>query len=139
MKELSHIGYSAGHPWYYFLGGAVPKLKEIKASVYVDGYEGCLADDIKATARKAEPQRTHAINAMRHKLIDDLHRDISIYRRCVRELSRYRLEHSEASGTCCAEIHTSMSLKHNHIYNGFANLKTLEALPAQQMDLFLPE
>ena len=34
MKELSHKGYSAGHPWYYFLGGAVPTIKEIKAKSY---------------------------------------------------------------------------------------------------------
>jgi len=136
MKELSHQGYSAGHPWYYFLGGAVPKLKEIRASVNVDRYEGYLASDIKAIASKAEPQRTRAINAMRHKLNDDLKRDISIYRRLVRELQQYRTEHPEATGACCAEIHTSMSLKHNHIYNGFANLKTLASLPEQQLELF---
>ncbi|GLO68619.1 hypothetical protein MACH17_01360 [Phaeobacter inhibens] len=136
MRELSHHGYSAGHPWYYFLGGAVPKLKEIKDSVYVDNYEGYLATDIKAIAKKPEPQRTRAINDLRRRLFDDLRRDISMYRRCVLELRRYRLQNPEAAGACCAEIHTSMSLKHNHIYNGFANLRTLDALPEQQLDLF---
>jgi len=137
MVELSDQGYSAGHPWYYFLGGAVPKLKDIRASVVADGYEGYLVADIKAIGRKSEPQRTRAINAMRVKLVDDLTRDISVYRRCVRELRRYRFEHPEPNGASCDEIHTSMSLKFNHIYNGFANLKTLEALPEHQLDLFI--
>lgn len=114
----------------------MPKLKEIKEAVNADAYEGYLSEDIKAIARKPEPQRTRAINAMRSKLIADLGRDVSIYRRCVRELQRYRCDLPASSGTCCAEIHTSMSLKHNHIYNGFANLKTLEALPEQQLELF---
>lgn len=136
MEKLSYQGYGAGHPWYYFLGGRVPKLKDIKNSVHSDGYEGYLADEIKALGRKHEPQRTRAINAMRSKLIDDLRRDISIYRRCVRELRQYRQEHPERKCATCAEIHTSMSLKHNHIYNGFANLRTLKMLPEQQLDLF---
>lgn len=136
MTKLSHKGYSAGHPWYYFLGGAALKLKEIKASVDSDGYEGYLAEDIKAIAGKSEPQRTRAIGQMRRKLMDDIQQDILIYRRCVRELRQYRYQNPQAKGGCCAEIHTSMSLKHNHIYNGFANLKTLDALPEQQLDLF---
>lgn len=136
MTELSHNGYSAGHPWYYFLGGAVPKLKDIKKAVYASGYEGYLAKDIEAIAGKPEPQRTRAINAMRCKLVADLSRDVSIYRHCVRELRNYRREHPASNDASCAEIHTSMSLKHNHIYNGFANLKTLDSLPEQQLDLF---
>lgn len=136
MSELKHEGYSAGHPWYYYLGGAVPKLKEIKASVHASGYEGYLADDIKAIAQKDEPQRAQAIKAMRDKLLDDLRRDISVYREGVRELRQFRREHPKPEGGSSADIHTSMSLKHNHIYNGFANLKTLHALPEQQLDLF---
>ncbi|AEI93094.1 hypothetical protein [Roseobacter litoralis] len=136
MTQLSHQRYSAGHPWYYFLGGAVPKLKDIRDSILSDNYEGYLAADIKAIGRRSEPQRTRAIHAMRSKLIADLKRDVSIYRRCVRELRKYRRNHPAPNGACCADIHTSMSLKHNHIYNGFANLKTLDGLPAQQLDLF---
>ena len=136
MTKLSHKGYSAGHPWYYFLGGAVLKIKDIKEAVYASGYEGYLAEDIKNIARKPEPQHTRAINAMRCKLIDDLKRDVSTYRRCVRELRIHRLQNPELIGQCCAEIHTSMSLKHNHIYNGFANLRAVDALPAQRFELF---
>lgn len=136
MTKLSHKGYSAGHPWYYFLGGAVPKLKDIKEAVYAGGYEGYLADDIKAIAKKPEPQRSRAIREMRQNLIDNLRRDISMYRRCVRKLRQHRATNTKAVEASCAEVHTSMSLKHNHIYNGFANLKTLDVLPEQQLDLF---
>lgn len=136
MTKLSHQGYSVGHPWYYFLGGDVPKLKEIKASACASGYEGYLADEIKSLATKAEPQRTRAVKKMREKLIADLHEDISIFRSCVRELRRYREENPEPVSSSSAENHMSMSLKHNHIYNGFANLKTLDALPEQQLELF---
>ncbi|MEL6170523.1 MAG: hypothetical protein AAFR02_00720 [Pseudomonadota bacterium] len=136
MTKLSNQGYSAGHPWYYFLGGEVLSVKAIKKEAQSDDYGGYLFDRIEAIGRKAEPQRTHSIGEMREKLHADLSRDISIYRRCVCELRQYRKDNPEPLGSCCAEIHTSMSLKHNHIYNGFANLKTLEALPEQQLDLF---
>lgn len=136
MSELKHKGYNAGHPWYYFLGGAVPTSKEIRADAHASGYKGYLADDIQAIGRKSEPQRTQAINAMRERILDALKRDISVFRRCVRELRQHRRNHPEPDGRACAEIHTSMSLKHSHIYNGFANLKTLDDLPDQQLDLF---
>jgi hypothetical protein len=35
-----------------------------------------------------------------------------------------------------ADIHMSMSLKHNHIYNQFAHLLTLDELLGRQRDLF---
>lgn len=136
MSELSHKGYSAGHPWYYFLGGAVPTLKEIRADAHANDCKGYLVDDIQAIGLKSEPQRTQAINAMRKKILDALKRDISVFRRCVRELRQYRINHPKPVGRACAEIHTSMSLKNNHIYNGFATLKTLDELPDQQLDLF---
>jgi len=36
----------------------------------------------------------------------------------------------------CDDIHVSMSLKHAHIYNGFAHLNTLDNLPNRQCDFF---
>lgn len=114
----------------------MPTLKEIRANAYASDYKGYLADDIQAIGRKSEPQRTQCINALRKKVLDALNRDISVFRRCVRELRQYRRNHPEPVGRACAEIHTSMSLKHSHIYNGFANLKTLDELPDQQVDLF---
>lgn len=136
MKNLSHHGYSAGHPWYYLLGGTVPTLKEIRDEAIASGYKGYLAADIEAIGRKQEPQRSAAIKAIRQKLEDDLRKDISKYRECARELRTNRESDAGAKQPICSDIHTAISLKRNHIYNGFANLKTLGALPEQQLDLF---
>lgn len=140
MSILTHCGYSAGHPWFYFLGGAVLPFKAIRADVQKSDYGGYLAGDIETISRKREPQRSTAIKAMRQKIEADLRKDISIYRQCARELSAYRSNGDVGKElAACADIHVSMSLKFNHIYNGFANLMTLEVLPKQQMDLFPPE
>lgn len=137
MNILTHRGYSAGHPWFYFLGGAVLPFKAIRADVLKSDYGGYLAGDIEIIGRKQEPQRSAAIIAMRQKIEAGLRKDISIYRQCARELSAYRLNGDVGKElAACADIHVSMSLKFSHIYNGFANLKTLEALPEQQLDMF---
>jgi len=36
----------------------------------------------------------------------------------------------------CADVHTNLSLKFAHIYNGFTHLNFLDDLPSQQGDLF---
>ena len=36
----------------------------------------------------------------------------------------------------CNDIHTALSLKHNHLVNNFAHLITLDELLTKQMDLF---
>ncbi|MEO9827647.1 MAG: hypothetical protein ABJF50_24895 [Paracoccaceae bacterium] len=136
MTKLSHHSYGAGHPWYYLLGGTVPTLKEIREEAHASGYKGYLAADIEAIGRKQEPQRSAATKTKRQKLEDELRKDISRYRECARELRTHRVADSDVKQPACSDIHTAISLKHNHIYNGFANLKTLESLPEQQLDLF---
>jgi hypothetical protein len=134
-KEL--FGYSPGHPWYYVLGGPRLTLKQIKAYAGSRDYRGYMAEDIDRAAARPEPQRSAALREIREKVIEDLTRDVAIYRRCVRELAQYRkaTEITEAEPVC-ASIHTSMSLKFCHIQNCFAHLKALDELPAQQMELF---
>ena len=131
-------GYSAGHPWYYFLGGKVPTLKQIRATAHArgDDYRGYRADEIDKAHLRAEPMRTNDLCKIRDEVLGGLCADISRYREVVRELHAYRAQHQyDESSMSCDGVHTSMSLKLAHIYNGFAHLKTLDALPIQS-DLF---
>ncbi|MGH1330676.1 MAG: hypothetical protein ACRBBK_07325 [Paracoccaceae bacterium] len=133
-KPTCH-GYNAGHPWYYVLGGAVVPVTAIRTEVLRGEYEGYLAGDIHVLRGKPEPQRTQAIDKMRAQIVSDLRNDLSRYRECARELRQYRVSVAKDAQPICDDIHVSLSLKHNHIYNGLANLRTLDALP-KQGDLF---
>ena len=129
--------YGAGHPWYYLLGGAVLTPKQIKASVIRSGYKGYLGEDIAAADRKPEPQRSQALKRFRARALEELRRDIRDYRRRALELHRYRTANSIPDRpTCCADIHTNISLKHNHLVNDFAHLVAIDALLEVQGDLF---
>jgi hypothetical protein len=136
-KTVSHASYNAGHPWYYLLGGRVLSPKQIKASVERSLYQGYLADYIASADKKSEPHRSKALRDLRAGAAHQLRRDLSGYRRRVLELHRYRATSPLTEPpTCCAEIHTNISLKHNHLYNDFAHLITIDALLSMQTDLF---
>jgi hypothetical protein len=135
---FTHCGYGAGHPWFYFLGGPVLTPKEIREEVRRSGYRGYLADDICKADRKPEPQRSKALRELRAEMRRMLRADISRYREVARALHAYRRQqaHVTERPVSSADIHMSMSLKHNHIYNQFAHLLTLDELLGRQRDLF---
>ena len=58
------------------------------------------------------------------------------YRQVALELRRYRKTTTEICDPICKDIHTSMSLKYNHIFNEFANLKYIRQSLSYQPDLF---
>ena len=85
----------------------------------------------------AEPKRSTVLRGMRDKFRADLARDLSRYRECVRELRRTDWELPDGSkAMSCGEIHTALSLKHNHMVNNFGHLIYLDELLSKQMDLF---
>ena len=126
FERMTCGGYHAGHPWYYLLGGVVPTPKQIRNEVVGSGYRGYMAEDIDIAAKRAEPKRSEALrNKIRAKVLDGLRSDISRYRQVAFKLH----EHPRISATCgkevisCDNIHTAMSLKHAHIYNGFISIR----------------
>lgn len=135
---FTHCGYGAGHPWFYFLGGPVLTPKEIRAEVKYTGYRGYLAEDICIADRKPEPHRSKALRELRAEVRRMLGEDISRYRKVARELHAYRREHAhvEVLPSSSADVHTAISLKHNHIYNDFAHLLRLDEALSKQRDLF---
>ncbi|MCY0149344.1 hypothetical protein OEG84_16915 [Hoeflea sp. G2-23] len=136
-SQTTHCGYGAGHPWYYLLDGAVLTPKQIKEKVRRSGYKGYLGEEIAAADRKPEPQRSQTLRSLRARAVDELKRDISGYRRRALDLHRYRTANPlPERPTCCADIHTNISLKHNHLVNDFAHLITIDALLSVQADLF---
>ncbi len=135
--EHSHEGYRSSHPWYYLLGGKRLSLKEIREDTRKSGYGGYLARDIDEADNFAEPRRSQTLRQMRDKAKSNLCTDISRYRELSRQLARRRGAGEDATHEgVCADIHTNISLKHNHISNEFAHLITLERLLAKQGDLF---
>ena len=135
MSNLTHQGYSAGHPWYYLLGGAIPSIKAIRTCASAGGYAGCSACLIREADGKPEPKRTEALRYLRNLVRENLCGDISRYRECVRELRQWRSEQDGTGQLECGGVHTAISLKFNHILNDFANLQRLDSLP-KQVDLF---
>lgn len=131
-----HQGYNVGHPWYYFLGGKVPTLKQIRTDAQTSGYCGYRKADIESARGLAEPKRSARLRYIKEDVKLRLTSDISRYREVVRDLQAYRAGDTNRNHMGCAEVHTSMSLKYAHIYNGFAHLHMLDDLPDQQIDLF---
>lgn len=138
MKRTpTHNDYSSGHPWYYFLGGAVLSPRQIQEAVRQSGYQGYLGDEIALAAKKSEPKRSQSLRVLRARAVSELKRDLSGYRRRALELHRHRaINTTPEQPVSCDDIHTNISLKHNHLTNDFAHLTYLDALLNQQGDLF---
>lgn len=138
QEQHTHGGYHAGHPWYYLLGGLVLTPKEIRNAACAATYRGYRADDIRKLATLSEPRRRAAIEKVTDEIKSELQADIARYRQCVFELHEYRRTADPSEEPpICADIHVAISLKHNHIVNGFAHLALIDELPAPaQGDLF---
>lgn len=136
-KPLSPCGgYRAGHPWYYVLGGTVPRIKQIQADALNLERRGYLARDIQAAHALPEPQRSCKLKGIRASVVQTLRSDISRYREVARELHKLRSQEKAADAQpSCQSVHTSISLKFCHIKNDFAHLNMLDVLP-KQLDLF---
>jgi hypothetical protein len=135
---LKHKGYSSGHPWYYRLGGRILSASEIRDEAR--GEKGYLRDQIQKIDRLNEPKRSQAIIALRSNLERELREDLRVYIQVSRKL-RYRRRwlgpYPDERRDIWDEPCTGMSLKHNHIWNGFANLDHLNRLrEEQQLSLF---
>ncbi len=136
-KQYTHHGSSAGHPWYYFLGGRVLTPKEIWQSTKDSGYQGYARDDIEKADQMSEPKRSETVRAFQRRFDDELRCDMAIYRQCALKLHRQRdtlYQSTKESG--CRSVDTDMSLKTSHLINGFAHLIWLDELLAKQKDLF---
>jgi hypothetical protein len=130
-------GYKPGHPWYYYKGGRIPTLKQILSRVKAERYQGYRISDILSADNKPEPQRSEALRRLQAEELRLIRHDISRYRELARLLHRYRKTQDFTEARyLCDNIHTSISLKYNHIYNRFAHLIALEDLLSQQPDLF---
>lgn len=132
-----HEGYDFTHPWYYYLGGPIPKLSQIKNDVECSKQSYSPLLDIEALQRYSEPKRSQERGKLAQRIKADLAKDITRFRECVRELRATRKnDRSPTSMTrACRDIDVSVSLKVAHIYNGFLKLQLLQDIP-QQFDLF---
>lgn len=127
--------YGPGHPWYYVLGGRPPLPSAICQTARQDGYPG-YRTDIAQAGTMSEPHRSDRLRKIRAEVAEALRKDLAAYRKCIRNLRRYRKLDPRAGTAVCHDIHTSISLKHNHLYNDFAHLNLLDSLKSAQLDLF---
>ncbi len=134
----SYTEYNSGHPWYYYLGGAVLYPKQIIEDVKATGYCGYLVEEIESLDQCDEPQRSEGLRKLRIKIVEEINSDLSRYRALARELHEYcKTQPPIQEGVSVAhDIHTNISLKHNHLFNGFAHLITIDDFLAIQPDLF---
>ena len=69
--------------------------------------------------------------------MSDLKRDVSRYRERAKELTARRdAGLDDVLEASCADVHTNISLVHNHIYNQFARLSVIDDYLSEQGDLF---
>lgn len=135
--QFTWNGYISGHPWYYVLGGTILTPKQIMSKVQMKEYKGYMWDAMQAADNKPEPQRSEALREIWEKVLKDYRSDLSTYRKYVHKLRRYRRENFQTiDRLVCEDIHVSISLKHNHLYNDFAHLIRLHDLLSYQPDLF---
>lgn len=130
---LSFHDYDPGHPWYYLLGGKPLTLKQIREHVGRRGYRGYNRDEIATASGRCEPRRSQELRTLRSVALGRLKEDISGYRRAVFLLHEFRAAPDTDE---CAEVHVSVSLKHNHLFNEFAHLLWIDELLTHQLDLF---
>lgn len=136
MKDTKGGEYRPGHPWYYVLGGEVLRPRAILEHVKARGYRGYLSRDIDEADNMREPKRSQRLRAMREAASASLRANISRYREMARELHKERAGTSLSPKPICSELHSSVSLKHNHVFNDFAHLCELDRLISKQGDLF---
>lgn len=129
--------YRNGHPWYYFLGGPIVRLKDLKAEAESRQCGGYLREEIEKADHKTEPDRTVALRQLKERVLGELNRDVNRYRQVVRELKQYRRRNAlPREFSACADVHTAMSLKVSHLWGGFANLHAINQCLNKQGDLF---
>jgi len=132
-------GYDSGHVWYYYLGGRLMFPSEIRAEVEQGDYEGYLADKIREADEKPEPARSRALRDMQADLERALLSDAKRYRQVcqrVRYRRRWLGPWPDEARDMWDEPNTAAMLKHNHLFNGFANLRTIAKLSERQLELF---
>lgn len=136
-REDNRTGYSEGHPWYYVRGGKVLTPRQICEDARTSGYRGYMRHDIEKADALAEPKRSAELRAIREKVMIDLRRDLSGYRRVVFALHALRRAYPEPwDKPSCDDVHTAVSLKHSHLFSDFAHLIWLDDLLMRQPDLF---
>lgn len=136
-KQSDQRDYSPSHPCYYKSGGAPYMPKQILATVKSRGYKLYMEDDVIAQANnKYEPHRSAALRIVRENIINILFADLERYREVACELRKLRQTGEHDTRLVCSCVHTSMSLKYNHISNDFSRLLYIDELLYQQPDLF---
>ncbi|MFC7047865.1 hypothetical protein [Emcibacter nanhaiensis] len=135
--QKADTGYNAHHPWYYLQGGAILGPKSISLAAKASKSAGYLEAGIQDARAQPEPQRSEALRRLQTKVRHAMKQDLKRYRELARELcAKRRNGPDQKAPVSCADIHTSIALKHNHLFNDFCHLLLIDDLLSVQPDLF---
>jgi hypothetical protein len=115
------------------MGGVPLGPKQILRCVRARRYRGYLQEEIALSAARCEPRRSEELRKFRQSVSASLRIDLARYRDLVRALRR---ETRSGEASECTDLHTAVSLKHNHLFNDFAHLDRIDDLLSVQLDLF---
>lgn len=134
-----------GHSSYYHDPDAVPLTPDqIRASVWLSDYEGYRMEEwARIRAMPDGPRRAAALAEARRCAERDLERDLARYAEVCRELAAFHLfigpHDPHGIEMMYRDPRTAAWLKHNHLYNAYANLRSIERLEqaaGTQMEMF---
>ena len=137
-----HMGYDSGHPWYWYLGGAIPTVEDIRKEAEKSA-RGYLQYEIEKLATKPEPRRSRDIQKMREDVEEGLKRSLkqySHYCNRVRYRRRWQGPWEDQNMDIWREPNQNACLVHNHLHNAYGNLAHLDQIGRasnEQLTLFL--
>lgn len=134
--DIKINSYHPGRSWYYKQGGRILFPSEIKAKVKTDNYPDFMIEDILKASNMAEPKRSERLRGICKIIRATLRTDLATYLRFVRKLKARRLDPDPPEQSIVSCVYVAMSLKHNHIYHGYAKLMICEHHLTRQGDLF---
>ena len=124
--------YSPGHPWWYHLGGPVLGPRAIRDRVAAGSYRGYRAEAIDRIAAGKGADRK--LRTVRTEIAGELRRDLAGYRSAAAALRLRRNragpepdDPDDRGARVSSDIDQAVALKFNHVWNGFANLRTVDA------------
>lgn len=132
-------GYDTGHCWYYRLGGRILSVAEIKDNARGEDAHAHFVSSYAKIDRMKEPERSAEITSQITSIERSMKRDADRYLDFVKEIEHLRTfigpQPYDWAKETYNEPHTGISLKHNHISYGAAQIRALKSMQVQG-DLF---
>lgn len=109
------------------------KIPVLNSVIFRESYRGDLQEEIALSAARCEPRRSEELRKIRVSVLSSLRIDLA---RCCVLVRALRPSRRSGEAAERSDLHTAVSLKHNHLCNDLANLDWIDKLLSMQLDLF---